>query len=114
MSDLNLYLLRQLLSRDAPIAAMGGRNYTDPNENRIEFYLAGTKNIWVAIPDNRALRSSPNCSEVIILGDIKSTECFRRGQTANRDYFSARCLIFSTDDLINKSAEITCIGDVCK
>ncbi len=107
-------LFPRYFEADRILEDVPGRNFTDPDENRIEFYLVGTKNIWVAIPNNRALRDFPNGSEVIILGDIKSTEYFRRGQTDNRDYFSAKCLIFSTDDLINEPVELTCVGDVCK
>ena len=70
----------------------------DYSFNRVEFYLVGTQNAWVALPSRDKVKFLPHGSEVLVIADFADAEKSAEGQRISGKYYKARWVLILNAD----------------
>ena len=86
----------------------------DYSFKRVEFYLVGTQNAWIALPLRDEVEFFPHGSEVIILADLEIQERSPEGQMVHGNYFKASLIYILNANQINSyPVALPCSGNYC-
>lgn len=86
----------------------------DYSFSRIEFYLVGTENTWVALPSEAGSESLPHGKDVIVIGKREEGSIDDLGAPIHGEYIKARDIYILPEDLETGSiVHILCSGPSC-
>lgn len=86
----------------------------DYSFKRIEFFLVGTQNAWVALPSRGEVNFLPHASEVLVVADLAGAEKSPDGQRISGKYYKARWIfILNADQEADYPVVISCSGTHC-
>jgi hypothetical protein len=87
----------------------------DYSFSRIEFYLVGTENTWVALPSEVGLEPLPHGTDAIVIGTQEEGSTDDKGSPIFGDYIKAKEIYILPDTLVSESViQINCSGPECK
>ena len=83
--------------------------------SRIEFYLLGTENIWVALPSDRGEEPLGHAKDVIVIGTRENSVFNGDGVQISGEYIRARDIYILPVELTAEPIEvISCSSTDCK
>ncbi|MCJ7622096.1 MAG: hypothetical protein MUO76_01240, partial [Anaerolineaceae bacterium] len=87
----------------------------DYSFSRVEFYLVGTENIWVALPSTFGEELLPHGGDVILFGTKEDRIFDANGIQESGEYIkSNKVYLIESDQLIKNSITSQCFGPACK